>query len=221
MVGVRESRRIKNARQRIRAWAGRFHDLAIDRDGRRERHLAARTSELRSRLPEGWDEEHDALDRAFHLLLRELTDRVIPIAEMIGDEELAEALQEAGIALSQLRTALHDVDSDREVAAENRKLLEKLESFEIGLRTGNLLLTSCPRCAQHFESAGRLRTHFFGAHPALDPQHILLDPMIHALNVSRAVDPCRAIIRRLSSLLEKRPRESKLRRRRSSGTKAG
>ena len=176
----------------LEKWLDRCHNLVVDTSGERHAHIYARQSMLTSEVPQEWWDSHYALDERARIIELELQDHILPRAEAL-DPQLADILRCLREAFGKLRLAIRNVWSDRP-ESEHGMAKARLNAL-LGVGDGYVDLP-CPLCDGRFESKQELKDHFDSNHPAPSPDdQMLISVGIHDINVGKAVEPLRELIR--------------------------
>lgn len=179
---------------RARQWLASFEVFTFDEDGRIDRYLILRQTELRAELPPEWAQLHEDLDREARRLERGL--------EKLSRSDLApEPLETLGTAkplLAALRIALYDIDFDGDPDERyrfDRNFVRERASDELNSGGARRIGGICPvpGCTESRPSAVSLRDHF-ESHPRYRDGDFLLHPGKHLARVRPALKACREAI---------------------------
>jgi len=176
----------------LEKWLDRCRNFVVDTSGERHAHIYARQAMLASEVPQEWWDSHYALDKCARIIKLELQDHILPRVEAL-DLQLADILRCLGEAFGKLHLAMRNVLSDRS-ESEHGMAKARLNAL-LGVEDGYIDLP-CPLCDDRFTSKQELKDHFDNNHPSPSPNdQMLISVGIHDINVGRAVEPLRELIR--------------------------
>lgn len=157
---------------------------------------AAHLLDMSQQVTVEWRLKHQELDQQARRIELELQDRILPKVAVL-DSQLADLLRQIGERFEELRFALWNVMSDRDLQAEYRQATAERDALlGLNLGEGGYSHLPCPVCREAFTSRHTLYNHFQREHPR-PPMgaRVLIDVGEHYINVSRTVGPLRALFR--------------------------
>jgi hypothetical protein len=186
----------RNLPEDVREWIARCYAFVIDRDGERHTHIHARKFIEPTKVSGEWWQKHTALDQQARLIELDLQDLVLPKVAVI-DPQLADILRQIGDRLEELRFALLNVESDRDLQAEYNQVSARIdELLASDFSEGTYSRLSCPICSEKFTRRQIFYDHFQHEHPRPPlGARVLIDAFEHYANVGRIGGPLRALFR--------------------------